>query len=135
MFSKIGLALFRGLAAILEFCFSHQVAPFYISIILIFQVNINRISRNLIKSLDKSSQLIYNNIKPLDIGGKNDMKEQLRALREAASLTQKEAAAKLGVVQPAVSMWETGESKPKTEILPKIAAVYGCSISELFASA
>lgn len=63
------------------------------------------------------------------------MKEQLKALREAANLTQKEAAAKLGVVQSAVSMWETGESKPKTGILPKIAAVYGCSISELFASA
>lgn len=63
------------------------------------------------------------------------MNEQLRALREAANLTQKEAAAKLGVGQSAVSMWETGESKPKTEILPQIAAVYGCSISELFASA
>ena len=62
------------------------------------------------------------------------MQERVKTLREAANLTQKEAARKLGVVQSAVSMWETGESKPKTEILPRIAAVYGCSISELFAS-
>ena len=62
------------------------------------------------------------------------MKEQLRALREAANLTQKEAASKLGVVQSAVSMWETGESKPKTEMLPKIAEVYECNISKLFSS-
>jgi transcriptional regulator with XRE-family HTH domain len=60
------------------------------------------------------------------------MKEKLRALREAAKLTQKEAAAKLGVVQSAISMWETGESIPRTEILPKIASVYGCSISDFF---
>ena len=60
------------------------------------------------------------------------MKERLRELREAAKLTQKEAGAKLGVGQSAVSMWETGESRPKTEILPKIAEVYECSVSELF---
>lgn len=62
------------------------------------------------------------------------MKDQLKTLRESANLTQKEVAERLGVVQSAVSMWETGESKPKTEILPKIAAIYGCSVSELFSS-
>ena len=61
------------------------------------------------------------------------MKDQLKSLREAANLTQKEAAKKIGVVQSAISMWETGESKPKTQILQRIATVYNCSISDLFA--
>lgn len=60
------------------------------------------------------------------------MKEQLKSLREAAKLTQKEAAELLGVGQSAVSMWETGESKPKTDIITKIAEVYGCNIADIF---
>lgn len=60
------------------------------------------------------------------------MKEQLKKLREAAKLTQKQAAEKIGVVQSSVSMWETGESTPQTKILVKIAEVYGCSVAELF---
>lgn len=60
------------------------------------------------------------------------MKEQLKKLREAAKLTQKQAAKKIGVVQSSVSMWETGESIPQTKILVKIAEVYGCSVAELF---
>ncbi len=56
----------------------------------------------------------------------------LKKLREAARLTQSDAARLLGVGQSAISMWETGESAPKTEMLPKIAEVYGCTISELF---
>lgn len=60
------------------------------------------------------------------------MKFKLKELREAAGLTQKEAAIKIGVVQSAISMWETGESFPRTELLQIIARVYNCTISKLF---
>lgn len=60
------------------------------------------------------------------------MNEQLKSLRKKANLTQKEAASQIGVVQSAISMWENGDSKPKTELLPKIAKVYNCSLSDLF---
>lgn len=62
------------------------------------------------------------------------MKEQLKQLRKAANLSQKEAAKKIGVVQSTVSMWETGRTKPETQILPIIANVYNCSVSKLFDS-
>jgi hypothetical protein len=29
-------------------------------------------------------------------------------------------------------MWETGESFPRSELLPKIATLYGCIIEELY---
>jgi transcriptional regulator with XRE-family HTH domain len=76
--------------------------------------------------------LIYNVIKLLDKEVENDMKARLKNLREAAHLTQKEAAEKIGVGQSAVSMWENGESVPRTETLIKIANVYNCEISDLF---
>ncbi len=60
------------------------------------------------------------------------MNKKLKKLRENARLTQSDAASALGVGQSAISMWETGESVPKTEMIPKIAEVYGCTISELF---
>lgn len=60
------------------------------------------------------------------------MKKQLIKMREAANLSQKEAAARIGVGQSAISMWETGASSPRVEMLGKIAAAYGCKIADLF---
>lgn len=62
------------------------------------------------------------------------MSTRLKTLRETAGMTQKEAALQIGVVQSAVSMWETGESFPRTELLHKIAKIYGCGIADLFES-
>lgn len=56
-------------------------------------------------------------------------------LREKNNLSQKELAQKLNITQGAVSQWETGESKPKTEMLPKLAKVLNCTIDELFEDA
>lgn len=52
-------------------------------------------------------------------------------LREKAGLTQKQAAAALGVDQSAISFWETSINNPRTAMLPKIAALYGCTVDEL----
>lgn len=51
--------------------------------------------------------------------------------REQSGLTQKQVADALGVTQSAVSLWETGQSLPRAEMLIKIAKLYGCSISDL----
>ena len=87
------------------------------------------------KSLDISSDLIYYLIKLLDILSFGDVYMKLKNLknmREAAGLTQKQASEKIGVGQSAVSMWETGDSSPRAEMLPIIAAAYNCQIGELF---
>lgn len=46
-------------------------------------------------------------------------------------MTQAEMAAQLGVTNKAVSKWETGKSKPTTNTLRKMAALFGISIGEL----
>ena len=51
--------------------------------------------------------------------------------RISASLTQNEAALQLGVGRTTISMWETGESLPRADLLPKIASLYACTVDEL----
>ena len=60
------------------------------------------------------------------------MIENIRQYRERAEITQKEMADCLGVKQSAVSMWETGAALPRADMLPKIAKLLGCTISDLF---
>lgn len=60
------------------------------------------------------------------------MIENIRQYRERAEITQKEMADRLGVKQSAVSMWETGTALPRADMLPKIAKLLGCTISDLF---
>lgn len=63
------------------------------------------------------------------------MEALLVSLRKKAGLTQELAAKKLGVCQATVSMWESGKSKPRIEMLKKIATVYNCDITQLLESA
>lgn len=51
--------------------------------------------------------------------------------REKQSLTQCELAKLMGVTQGAVSQWEKGIAKPRTDLLPKLAEVLGCTIDDL----
>ena len=51
--------------------------------------------------------------------------------RTKSGLTQIELAEKLGVTNKAVSKWETGKSKPTTNTLRKMAALFGLSVDEL----
>lgn len=57
---------------------------------------------------------------------------RIKELREAAALQQKQVAASMGVLQTAVSNWETEVALPKARELPRLARVLGCSINELF---
>ena len=54
-------------------------------------------------------------------------------LREKNGLTQAEIADKLGVTAAAVSKWENGSSKPRVEVLFKLAEILGVRPDELMA--
>ena len=47
-------------------------------------------------------------------------------------MDQKDLAAEMGVNQNTVSNWETEVSLPKSRELPKLAMVFGCTISDLY---
>lgn len=51
--------------------------------------------------------------------------------RERLNITQKEVARILNVSNTTISMWETGDTLPRADMLPKIAALYGCTIDDL----
>ena len=57
--------------------------------------------------------------------------EKLTQARKTAGLTQADVAAKLNVSRQAVSRWESGQSKPSTEKLLALGALYGVSIDQL----
>ena len=56
----------------------------------------------------------------------------LKAKRRLAKLTQVNAAEQLEINRATIAMWETGKSIPNARLLPKIAALYNCTIDELF---
>ena len=58
--------------------------------------------------------------------------ERIKELRLNKGLKQEELATILGVERSTVTKWETGDSKPRADILPKLAGVLGCSIDTLF---
>lgn len=55
----------------------------------------------------------------------------IRAYRQEAGFSQKELAVRLCVAQAAVSQWETGASKPRIEVLQRMAQLFGCTIDDL----
>lgn len=59
----------------------------------------------------------------------------IKELREKAGLTQAQLAEKLGASQSAVALWETGARMPRSDKLPKLAEVLGCTVADLFDNA
>ena len=58
--------------------------------------------------------------------------KNLKKLRMACGLTQKELAEKLGVAQCTVAFWEQGSKYPTADKLPALARLLGCSIDDLY---
>ena len=56
----------------------------------------------------------------------------IKYYRVRAGLMQSELADRLHVTRQLVSMWETGRALPSTPLLPALAAVFGCTIDDLF---
>ena len=57
--------------------------------------------------------------------------EILKKLRKSKGLTQEQVAERLGVSPQAVSKWENG-SYPDGDLIPKVARLYGVSVSYLY---
>lgn len=51
--------------------------------------------------------------------------------RRRAGLLQRQVADALNVSLGTVAMWDTGRNKPRADMLPKIAKLYGCTVDEL----
>lgn len=58
-------------------------------------------------------------------------KLQIRALREAKGLTQRETAQQLHVTPSAVAKWETGDTTPTLENLIAMSTLFCCSLDAL----
>ncbi|MBM6976972.1 helix-turn-helix domain-containing protein [Intestinimonas butyriciproducens] len=56
----------------------------------------------------------------------------LKYIRKKAGLTQMDLAAKLGVTQSLVAMWERGATLPNAAKLPELADVLHCTIDALY---
>lgn len=54
-----------------------------------------------------------------------------RSARKKAGISVLDAAEKLGVSDAAIYMWETGQTKPRTDKLVKLAEIYGCTVDDL----
>jgi transcriptional regulator with XRE-family HTH domain len=51
--------------------------------------------------------------------------------RRRAGLLQRQVAQALNVSLGTVAMWDTGRNKPRADMLPKIAKLYGCTVDDL----
>lgn len=58
---------------------------------------------------------------------------KFKAARESRGLSQQDLAQALGVDQSTVCLWETGKTKPRAKLLPKVARLLDCTIDELLA--
>ena len=58
--------------------------------------------------------------------------KNLKIYREKAGYTQTEVAKFLCISPQSVSKWESGESLPSTEYLPKLTDLFECTIDDLF---
>ena len=55
----------------------------------------------------------------------------MRAMREKKDMSQQAVALEIGVERSTVAQWDRGKSRPRAELLPKLAKLFGCSIEEL----
>ena len=53
-------------------------------------------------------------------------------MRRRAGLTVAQLADRMGYTKSAIYYWEAGRYWPKTEDLPRLAEILGCTIDELF---
>lgn len=56
----------------------------------------------------------------------------IKKLRLKHNLSQYQLAKKLNLSQQTIAKWENGKSFPRSEVLPKLAAIFNCKIEELY---
>lgn len=58
---------------------------------------------------------------------------RIRELRQMRDMTQAQLAKAMNLKSPStVTMWESGDRKPSSEILPRLARVLGCTVDDLY---
>lgn len=57
--------------------------------------------------------------------------KNLKEIRKACSLTQKQVAIALSVVESCYANWEQGRTEPNIDMLRKLSAIFNVSIDEL----
>ena len=60
---------------------------------------------------------------------------EIQTLREKAGLSKTEVAYRLGLDLSTVCHWESGAAVPRTDKLPLLADLFGCTIDELYGRA
>ena len=60
-----------------------------------------------------------------------DFGSNLRAIRKANALTQKELGQKIGVTSQAVCKWESNQNKPDMITTAKLCLALGCTLDDL----
>lgn len=75
--------------------------------------------------------LTYNVNKVVELVNYRDFGENLRQLRRARSLTQRDLGAKVGLSKAVVSKYETGMGYPSFDVLIRIARYFGVTTDYL----
>ncbi len=57
---------------------------------------------------------------------------EIKRLRVQAKLTQMQVAEATHVDRSTVAHWESGTAMPRSELLPRLADLFGCTIDALF---
>ncbi len=57
--------------------------------------------------------------------------KNLKEIRKACSLTQKQVAIKLNVVESCYANWEQGRTEPNIEMLRKLSVIFKVTIDDL----
>lgn len=64
---------------------------------------------------------------------KIDVLFRIADLRKKAGMSQAELAQRMGYRSSAtIAMWETGDRKPPSDVLPALAKELGCTIQDLY---
>ncbi len=61
-----------------------------------------------------------------------DLTERIKELRKKKGMTQEQLAEDLHISPQAISKWETGQSSPDVDMLPKLAYLFDTSLDDLF---
>lgn len=60
-----------------------------------------------------------------------EISKNIRRLRVAAEMTQREVAERLGITKSAVTQWESGWTQPSMDSVCQLAGLFGCSVDEV----
>lgn len=58
---------------------------------------------------------------------------KIKEKREQMNLTQRDLAEALAIDQSTVCLWETGKTRPRAKLLPRIAKLLSCTVDDLLA--